>query len=358
MDNLKDHVKLKDILSKAPGNPNLWELFLAQLTKEVNCESGVMLITDRINGENTQYLYHYNVSPAHKECYEKKFNFLDTFNFYISQNPYTVFCNQTVNPSHLNAEVESNFMAPNGCAFRFGLSIPYNKRYSLNLYLNRSSAFTEHELHRFGQLLKFVIHQLEEALLEEQRHNISSQIINQTCGQTPGYIIVDRSLKILFYDPVFSAIIASMDCIRITDDQLEILPKNNNGCLMSLIDRLTNEMTPTLDHCSSCTITMIPVSTLDNLYAWEFQEDAFILTFTNETEENPAIARLIKLHKLTKCEAICALLFIENPSIPDIADNTNRSQDTVRNHIKRIMQKLGVHSQAALMKKLIAVASL
>jgi DNA-binding CsgD family transcriptional regulator len=358
MDNLKNPVQLTDILSKAPGNPNLWELFLAQLTKEVNCASGAMLITDKINSENTQYLYHYNVTPSHKERYEKKFNVIDTFNFYISQHPFTVFCNQTVNASHVNTEVESNFMIPNGCAFRFGLSIPYNNRYSLNLYFYRSTAFTEQELYQFDQLLQFFIQQLQKALLAEQRHNISSQIANQTCGQITDYIIVDRSLKLLFHDPVFSSIIANLDCVCITDDHLEVLPKNNGQCLMSQLDGLSDEIMSVTEQCSSCNINLIPTNILDNLYAWEFQEDAIILAVTNETEENTLLTRLIKLHKLTKCEAICALHFIENPSIPDIANDTNRSQDTVRNHLKRIMQKLDVHSQAALMKKLIAMASL
>ncbi len=44
--------------------------------------------------------------------------------------------------------------------------------------------------------------------------------------------------------------------------------------------------------------------------------------------------------------------FILTPSIAEIAENNFRSEDTIRNHIKHIMQKMDVHNQAALMKKL------
>ncbi|NOR80520.1 MAG: hypothetical protein GQ529_06750 [Methyloprofundus sp.] len=49
---------------------------------------------------------------------------------------------------------------------------------------------------------------------------------------------------------------------------------------------------------------------------------------------------------------------MKTPSIHDVATKTYRSQETVRNHIKHTMQKMDVHNQAELMKKLITLAAL
>ena len=49
---------------------------------------------------------------------------------------------------------------------------------------------------------------------------------------------------------------------------------------------------------------------------------------------------------------------MNTPSIHDIATSTHRSKETIRNHIKRTMQKMKVHSQAELMKKLVTLAAI
>ena len=82
------------------------------------------------------------------------------------------------------------------------------------------------------------------------------------------------------------------------------------------------------------------------------------MAFTHDKAKDPSISRLIEIHQLSRCEAICALHFMKTPSIADVAKNTFRSQNTVRDHIKHVMQKMDVHSQAELMKKLITLASL
>ncbi|HEY8219423.1 MAG TPA: LuxR C-terminal-related transcriptional regulator, partial [Methylobacter sp.] len=95
-----------------------------------------------------------------------------------------------------------------------------------------------------------------------------------------------------------------------------------------------------------------------NLYGWEFYKKGVVLTFSSNQENSPTLVRLMTLYNLTKCEAICALQFIATPSVPEIATDSYRSTETVRNHIKSIMKKLDVHNQGALMKKLLAIAAL
>jgi len=112
------------------------------------------------------------------------------------------------------------------------------------------------------------------------------------------------------------------------------------------------------NQCQSRQLALIPVASLDNLYQWECFKGGFILTFIFNKEKNPSLDRLINIHQLSRCEAICALHFMQTPSIAEIAENTHRSQETVRNHLKRSMQKMDVHNQAELMKKMIMLAAL
>ena len=132
---------------------------------------------------------------------------------------------------------------------------------------------------------------------------------------------------------------------------------NRTACLALMTVTVFDAMTAQYQYAFS-TITVIPTQALDNLYGWEFYKNGVVLTFTNSHENSPTLVRLMVLYNLTRCEALCALQFIATPSIPEIATDTHRSTETVRNHIKSIMQKLDVHNQGALMKKLLAIAAL
>lgn len=358
MDTLHDHPLLTHILSKAPGNPVLWERFLAELTKIMACESGIIRVTDLVDRNNSHGLYLHNVPPEHQTLYERKFNKQDRFNYLVAKNPYKVFCNQTIPDTCLSDVVENEFMIPYGYQYRYGLSMPYNPRYALCLYLNRSRPFASPELPRFENLLQSAIPELQKALHKEQWRNVCSQIISLTGEHSSAYIMVDRALKILYSEPLFDMMMADLHCVEMTENRLVITDKAFEKRLLAMLMGKHCQTLSLPGKCSSWLITIIPVSALENLYAWEFDKECVILTITSGTEKNATIARLMVLHQLTRCEALCALHFIETPSIADIADNSRRSVETVRNHMKKIMHKLDVHNQAALMKKLLAVVSL
>ncbi|MDD1622268.1 MAG: LuxR C-terminal-related transcriptional regulator, partial [Methylococcaceae bacterium] len=162
--------------------------------------------------------------------------------------------------------------------------------------------------------------------------------------------------NIIFSDPIFTSIISQLDCVKISGSHFGMKNPAMEQQLLSLIENNRGAKIP--NHCHACQIMLTPISSLKNLYQWECYKDGFILSFTHDKEKNPAIDRLTEIYHLSQCEAVCALNFMHTPSIPDIAANTYRSQETVRNHIKHAMQKMEVHSQAELMKKLITLASL
>ncbi len=357
MDQIVNGIYLNSLLDSAPGNPLVWNQFLTELNKQLNCDSSFILVTDRVERKNTHFLFHTNISQEYQQRYENELNKLDSFNYFITKNPQRVLCNQ-ISENFFTEDTQSDFTSPNDQKYRFGLSIPCNLNHSVSLLLNRQVLFNDEEKLNITEVLQAIIPSLKEALHAEQRHKISSQLLHYIGDHFDGYIIVDSQLKILFSDPVYSLIIGQFDCVDISENCLGLKnPSIERRVLSSL---LKHEETTISIHnqCHSCHIIITPISFLQNLYKWECCKGGFILTFTHDKDKNPTVDRLLEIYDLTQCEAICALHFMKTPSIPDVAKNTFRSLETVRNHIKHIMQKMDVHNQAELMKKLLILSTL
>ncbi len=357
MDQIVNGINLNYLLASAPGNPLVWTQFLTELCKQLNCDSGCIMVTDRNVRKNTHFLFHTGISQEYRQRYEKELNTLDSFNHFISNNPQKVLCNQ-ISQSFFTESQKSKFLYPNAQKYRFGLSIPCNPNHSVSLLLNRQTIFNNEEKENIEEVLQNITPDLKTALHAEQRHKISSQLLHYIGDHFDGYIIVDSQLNILFSDPVYSLIISQFDCLNISGNSLEL--KNSTVEQRVLSSLLRHEETTISIHnqCHSCQIIITPISFLQNLYKWECYKGGFILTFTHDKDKNPTIDRLLEIYDLTQCEAICALHFMKTPSISGVAKNTFRSQETVRNHIKHIMQKMNVHNQAELMKKLLTLATL
>ena len=353
---LADNTELNSLLFQAPGNFFIWNRFLAQLTLQLNCDSSALLVTDLIQPENTHFLFNANIPQEYQQQYENKLNTLDAFNHFISKNPQQVFCNQNLKNNHGN-KTKGEFINAEEQNYRFGVSIPCNHSHAFNLLLNRKKMFNDVELHRVTRYLKSIIPSLETALYEEQRLKIDSQLFNYTGVHFDGYIIIDRGLNILFLNPDHSSFIGQLDCVNVSGNRLCVNNPAIEQQLLSLIKK-DDKAASIHNQCHSCQITLVPMSSLENLYQWECYKDGFILMFTHENKKNAIIDRLGEIFQLSRCEAICALNFMNTPSIQDIAASTYRSEETIRNHIKRTMQKMDVHNQAELMKKLITLAVL
>ncbi len=356
MDQIIEPVDLSSLLAHAPGNPVLWRQFLSMLARQLDCECGFMLVSDLLERENTHFLYSFNLSSEFQDDYEDRLNKLDLFNHVVCKQPRRVFCSQTMAPSYW-AENSSKPLRNLALAYRFGTAIPCNHRHALSVSVGRRQAFSKQEQRSGIDALQTLLPMLEQSLHEEKRHKINSQIFHHLGKRFDAYIIVDRDLNVLFADPVQSAIISAMDCVNLNGDKLDL---NNQGVEQRLLELISNRRGQAFaqNQCLSCQITLIPISSLENLYHWECHKDGYILAFTHDQYINPAVERLTEIFELSKCEAVCALHFLQTPSIPDVATSTCRSQETVRNHLKRTMQKMGVHNQAALMKKLMALSSL
>lgn len=356
MDQVYEPITPNSLLAHAPGNPILWQQFLALLTRLLDCHSGFMLVTDLVERENTRFLYSFNLSYDYRRQYESRLNKLDVFNHFISKNPRQAYCNQALGPNY-REEIKNNPLTNVNLTHRFGVSVPCNHRHALSLLINRDKRFSKQEQRHGVKTLQTLLPTLEDSIHAEKRHKINSQLFHYLGSRFDAYLIVDRDLNVLFVDPVDSRIINTMDCVNISGDKFAVNNPAIEQRLMHLIAAKQDKVS-FRNQCLSCQITLIPIDSLENLYHWECHKEGIILAFTHDKDSNSAIERLMEIYTLSKCEAICALHFMQNPSIPDVAASTCRSQETVRNHLKRSMQKMGVHNQAALMKKLMTLSSL
>lgn len=356
MNLLVEQTELTSLLLNASGNKLVWQRFLDQLALRLNCDSSALLVTDLDQPENTRFLFTANISKEHHERYEAELNSLDDFNHFISNNPLKVFCNQNLKTGR-GKKIESKFIQAIGQDFRFGLSIPFNDSHSFSLLVSRKRVFNDLELHQFTKYLESIMPSVETAIYEEQRLKINSQLFNYTCVPFDGYIIVDRELNILFSNPEYPLFTCQLDCLSTSENLLSV----KNPAVGKLLARMFENDDQNIskhDSCHSCQITLIRMSSLENLYPWESHKDGFIFMFSHDYKQNPVINRLEDIFRLSRCEAVCAFNFMNTPSIGEIASSTYRSKETIRNHIKRVMQKMGVHSQAELMKKLVMLSAL
>ncbi len=351
MDQFVDCSDLNKTLATAPGNPAIWERFLSRVTAVTACESSYILIADLIQKENTRFLFSFNLSEKQQSICASEDNLLDPFNTLLAKNPFQVFCNKATNNQHCtDTDYNSNW------PYCFGFSIPCNTHHSLNLCVNRSYPFSDQEKQDIEVLLLSMIAPLKVAVKAELQQKINSQILHYMPDHFDGYVIVNRSFNLLFSDAVYSLIIDGFNSVSISGQYIEFSNPTVKQQISSLME--DNDIASIINQCDGYRITIIPVSCLDNLYDWECIKDGYILALTHYKETNVVLDRLINVHKLSKCEASYALDFIQTPSIAEIAENNYRSQDTIRNHIKHIMQKMEVHNQAALMKKLITLSAL
>ena len=357
MHTLQTPITIMETLSKAPGNPVLWHLFLAELAGVMQCDSGFLSIADLGRSGGVHHLYHYNVAPEQHSCFERNFRKAGEFDASVTKHPYRVFCSNTLNATFRPDDGGTGLDGVGGHC-RFGVSLPLNRRYAYCMVLNGNRPAAEPELQACVHRLQALVPLLQNALQKEQWLSLYSQITLLTGKHVAAYIIVDRMLNVLFSDPVFNRIIADMECVEIRDKRLVFLNKTTEQRVLALMAGIDYDTVTMQNQCTSCDITVIPARALSNLYAWEFYRKGVVLTFSSGHENSPTLVRLMALYNLTKGEALCALHFIATPSIPEIAAGTHRSTETVRNHIKSIMQKLDVHNQGALMKKLLAIAAL
>ncbi len=343
--------KLHLLLSKVPSSAVAWESFISELCQQLKCRAGLLVMTNSVTKNQSRILYSHNIPPHYLNLYAEKYNRLDSFNFFISKTPEYVFHTQAPKKNAIQKQLLPHQQ------FRFGIAFPYSTHHSLNLFVVPQKFFSDVEIKIALQFLKSLIAVIKEAIHEEQRQKIHSQLIHFLGKNFDSFIIIDRSQKILFSDPVYTSLINDMDCVEISDNHFSMTLPDLQKRLQTALNA-SNDKVSIHNQCKLCQILLMPMSVLHNLYQWEHYSNGFILVFSHHPKTAPLYNRLSEIYHLSKCEIVCALHFMESASIAEIALKTNRSQETIRNHIKHCMHKMDVHNQAELMKKLISISVL
>ena len=94
-------------------------------------------------------------------------------------------------------------------------------------------------------------------------------------------------------------------------------------------------------------VTVIPVEMIAASLVWGATSAAFLLSIVdaNSSAVPPAVEVAQLQYGLTPKEAAVAVALCEGLSVEEIAHRACRSDVTIRNHIKRCLPKVGVHSQ-------------
>ncbi len=343
------------LLKQAPGNPAIWNRFLSELNRQLKTDFACLFISHFSSTKtDTHNLYSDHVTKdllTTDQPDSIKAN--SSFNQFLSQNHYRVCFSQpkdffdSSQSSSLTSAIEPN-------RFHAGLSIPCHNQFSLCLMLSRNQPFQQKEQLTIKALLNRLSPHLELAIHQEQRLKIKHQLFHLLNRPFDAFIILDQYFKILFLDPIERTILKKMACLEITRQSFDIKNPALKKKLTTLFQN-SEDIQSFRAPCYFFQITCIPVQRLNNLYHWECFNEGFILVFFHDKNQNDNLERLKTIYRLSNSEAICALHFIETPSVNVIAENTFRSSETVRNHLKHIMQKMAVHTQAELMKKLISL---
>ncbi len=354
MNNILDEADLQMLVKQAPGNPAIWKQLLSVLNKLSKTHSALLFIIHfSASGSETHLLYFDQQTAGGLDDSKSVMPQTDLFIQYLSQNPYRVYFNHC---GDYLASAESSSLFPKTASdqYQTGLSIPCHNQFSICLTLSRKRPFQAKEQLQITATLDQLLPDLEDAIHQEQRIKIKHQLFHLLNRSFDAFIIVDQSFNILFSDPIDRSILSKMACLEINQDCLDIKNPVLQAKLSSLFqdfEEIRSFKTP----CYFFQISCVPIKRLKNLYHWECFSEGYILVFIHDKNQNDNLERLKKIYRLSNSEAICALHFVETPSINVIAESTFRSQETVRNHLKHIMQKMAVHTQAELMKKLISL---
>ena len=162
MHTLQSTFTIKDILSTAPYNPALWNLFIAELAGIMQCNSGFLAIADLSRRGGFHHLYRYNIHPEQQSCFERNLCKAGSFEASVAKQPHQVLCSTMLNASHRHDSSPEPDVPEK--LYRFGVSFPLNSRYAYCLVLNGSHTDAEPELQASMQRLQALVPSLQIAL--------------------------------------------------------------------------------------------------------------------------------------------------------------------------------------------------
>ncbi|WP_216736330.1 helix-turn-helix transcriptional regulator [Hahella sp. HN01] len=345
-----------NLIAQSPNSDSLFQSFLKLITEIASCDSAVFLITDLNNLGDSHSDYIYNVPQEHQNIYESYYNQIDTTNETISKSQQDLVFVQDLPDELTSREVESEFMAPNGYKGRAVFAFPRSNNYVTNLYLCRDGVFSENDkamLIRSTQSIRLTV---QEILNNERRRNFARSLLNATgsLGGLLGYVIVDDRMNLVDMDSDLVFLFVKKQ-IKIENKKVHIYePELANIIDMSI--RFGAALTySAIDSDFSYDIAVAPTSLLKGLLPWEMPPNGLVIAVYDCHRCVIHLKKLMDCYGLTKTEAETTLHFSQKPHNKLLASELSKAPETVRTHVKRAMQKMGVHSQSELVRLVLTI---
>lgn len=348
---------LRDLIAQLPSSPTLWNTLLREAVWATECTSGVLLITDLRNGGNNHSEHVHNVPLAHKQLYESHFNAIDRFNEMLALQPDRVMCTDRLPVERCNEEVEGDFMSPLGYGHRLGVSIACNQRYSINLYLNRDAAFSEAEQARGGALLGGLVQPLRAALEAERRQAFARALFLESgmLDDFVGFAIVDGARRVLHREQGFALAIEGLAELGLQNGRLCIGDASLEAIFCRMLGGGCSETVALADGEQAFELLMLPSRLLNGLLPWERPVEGVLLALYGLERRRFVSGRFRSVYGLTPAETELVINFARKPDLNQLSVSMHRSRETLRNHLKRAMHKLDIHSQAELVRVVTAL---
>lgn len=221
----------------------------------------------------------------------------------------------------------------------------------------QSGPFEDDDLRSYAILSQHVLWALD----LEQR-GLEFSIATSRDGRDSGAVIVDRDGRILFQDQSAASLLDADDGLSLRSGRLHAGRRVEHDRLCQLIARC-GDTNAARDSVSGGAIS---ISRPSGRLAYEMivtrpgtpilvsLPRAAALIWIRDPEIGLGIDQesLRQLFGLSAAEARVCAAFYESPTIPDVSRLLNISRNTVKTHMARIFEKVGVRSQSDLLKRL------
>ncbi|WP_164887275.1 helix-turn-helix transcriptional regulator [Hahella sp. KA22] len=345
-----------NLIAQSPNSDSLFQSFLRLLTESTGCDSAVFLITDLNSLGDSHSNYIYNVPVEHQNIYESYYDQIDKANETISTCRQDLIFVQDLPEALTSREVEADFMEPNGYKGRAAFAFPRSNNYVTNLYLCRDGDFSENDKQMLVRSTHSIRLTVQEILNNERRKNFARSLLNATgsLGGLLGYVVVDDKMNVIDMDSdlVFLFVKKQM---KIENKKVHIYEPG----LAKIIDisaRFGASLSyPAPDSQYTYEIAAAPTSQLKGLFPWEMPPNGLVIAVYDCHRCVIHLKKLMDCYGLTRAEAETALHFSKKPHNKLLASELSKAPETVRTHVKRAMQKMGVHSQSELVRLVLTI---
>jgi DNA-binding CsgD family transcriptional regulator len=355
--------RLVGLAYDAAGSPDRWTLFLTELARAVG-GTGMALLSHDTTAHFANVAAAVNVDPSYQREYEEYYSHVNVWmtKAGMKWEPGKVYPGQEICS---DAEVEASeyyndYLKRLDFFHAFGAMIRKDAEVlsMLTGFRPRRKGPFEHDL---NAVVTPLMPHLQRALeLHRRLAHLEAhcRAVSDLIDQLPtAMVLLDRRGRPVLVNQAARPILDRADGLHLSDS-IEAARAVDNRALQRLIFRTTaTNASRALDaggglkveRPSGARALHVLVSPLPRHNEWligERQAVAGLMIWDPEERLQPDTTRLAQFHGLTRTEAAVAVRLVAGERVEDIADALAITLNTARWHVKHVLAKAGVHSQA------------